>query len=362
LPETEPTIGVRVDEPKLQQCLTRLEREASEFHGINLRTSARFAYQSEPLPIEVIELDEHVTRYMVVPRNLSRGGVSVLTGRMIYPQTACRVTLRSPYGWQETVSGRVVRCRYVSGSGAIYEAGIRFDHAIDLPAFAPHGKLVAILLVCQAEAMERLVSGFLHGMNTDLVWVADEPSALQTVTAREFDLVLIDIDGPGKPATALAQRLRRDGCVMPILALTVDSGDEVEQRCEGQGFTGYMPKPVTREALRNVVSSLMDKPLVSTLAQDRALAPLIDDFVGGLRERVAQMSQAFDQGNLAIVESIARALHAEGSSYGFESITRAGAYLQALIAASESRALIQRELLRLMHLCLLARPTGSTVI
>ena len=55
----------------------------------------------------------------IASRNVSRGGIAFLAGQFIYQGTACRVALVPPHGRAEVVPGRVVRCRYVIGSGSL---------------------------------------------------------------------------------------------------------------------------------------------------------------------------------------------------------------------------------------------------
>jgi len=133
----------------------------------------------------------------------------------------------------------------------------------------------------------------------------------------------------------------------------------VRDRCAAAGCTGYLTKPLLREQLCSLVAALADQPLLSSLAHDPALAPLIDRFVAGLREKVTEMSRASQLSDLSGLARLVQDLRAQAGSYGFEPISEEAALVQALIVTGAPDEQIRPALHGLMDACLRARPATS---
>ncbi len=350
---------LRADQSTISTWLDRLDQYCRPPSELDMRVSERFSYRLGTLRLELPEDLDKTTHQAVVARNISREGVGLLSSHFVYPRAACQVLLRSPYGCDQVVPGRVARCRYLVGSTSLYEVGVRFDRPVDVPLFAPHGKLVSILLVDDAETTQRLLASFLGRLNVELSHAATAGQAFRLSGQCDFDLVLIDLENDAFDPIAVARYLRGDGFVGPIIGLTIQIGDDLDSVCHKTGFTGYIGKPLTRDAMRDLVGTLTDPPVVSTLMHDDALAPLIDEFVKTLRDRVSEMAVAFQDRDADALEQIVYALRGVAGSYGFDDITTASALVQALLAAGDSWSIVRPPLLRLMHLCLKARPATS---
>lgn len=353
---SQPQRTLRVDPATIGSWLDRLDRQTRSPAGVDLRVAQRYEYQGDALTLEFPVDDETAVCHTVAPRNLSRQGIGLLAGQFVYPRTPCRVTLRSPFLRAEVVPGTVKRCRYLLGSGSLHEVGVEFDHPIDVAVFAPHARLVSVLLVALPGPIPQLVQSFLSSSNTELTCATSPYETLRKAAARDFALVLIDLDGLGIDPFGLIRRLRDDGHIGPVVGLSVQTNDQLHHACVASGCTGYISKPITRDGLNGLMASLVEKPLISTQAQDADLAPLIDRFVAGLRERMIQLSRACQTCDRDALARLARALRAEAGSYGFEVITQTAAYLQALVTAGASFRRVRRAVHHLVHLSLRARP------
>lgn len=283
----------------------------------------------------------------------------MLAGQFLYPGSACRVTLPSPYGCDQTVGARVRRCRYLVGSAVLHEVGLVFDRPVDVTLLAPHGRLLHVLLVEDSEVTYELVRRLLRNRHVDLACATTAEKALRLAGRGEFDLVLVNLEGPSFNGLEIVQGIRRQGYVGPIIGLTDQAGDQRRIECANAGCTGYLTKPITREELLELVNGLVDQPIVSTLADDDDMAPLIDHFVAGLRDKVSQLSIANDFRDVATLREVVRRLRAEAGSYGFEIISQRAAYVEALLVSGEAGPRLVRALRRLMHVCLKARPATS---
>lgn len=125
------------------------------------------------------------------------------------------------------------------------------------PAVAtPGGRSLRVLLVEDnadgAETVGALVSAFGH----DVRIVHDGHAALAAALQTTPDLVLLDIGLPGKDGFAVASELRAQPALSHtlIVALTGYGRDEDKQRAWSAGIERYLVKPVTADALHEVMA------------------------------------------------------------------------------------------------------------
>ncbi len=354
LNDTRP-LPLRADRRTIDKLLERLDQDAVDAPGIDRRSSERFGYRVADLTIE-LPRGETTAHHCTVPRNLSGGGVGLLVGQFVYPDTACRVLLRGSHGFEQVVRGWIARCRYLVGSGSVYEAGVEFERPIDVELFAEGAQHVSLLLVNESPKMQHLIASLIDELNVDLTCALGGDDAIETTLEADFDLILIDLDSEVYDPFALTSSLRSNGYLGPIVGLAVQSGADLQLRCAEVGCTGYLTKPLTRRALEELFASLRHEPLISSLANDDRLAPLINEFVAALPDKAREMAAAYEADDLDTVHRVARSLRADAGSYGFERITEDAGHVQALAGMGAARERLRPALYDLIHLCLLARP------
>lgn len=348
-------IATRLNPEQVRAWLDRLDAQAPGGRGIDLRASDRVRYRPAPLSVEFLQGDGTGLSCAAFGRNLSREGMSLVVGRFVYARTPCRVTLRGPQGREDVVTGRVARCRYVEGSGHLYDVGVEFDHPLDITVFAPDARTVRVLLIDSSTATQELAASLLRPMRATVSCVALPENAGLVEATRNADLIMIDLDSRSFDAFETIREVRACGFVGPVIGMTVNTAPGTRARCAASGCTGYLSKPILRRDLQELVDSLRDPPLISSLAHDVDLAPLVERFVNSLRQKVAQMGFAFERGDAENLEVLVCGLRAEAGSYGFEAISEEAAYVQSLLIANEPRECVRPAMQHLMHLCLKAR-------
>ncbi len=352
--------ALRADRATVNAWLDRLDRGTAAGRGVSGRRAQRYSYRAEPASLIVCHADDRQTEHEVACRNLSREGVGLVAGQFVYPQSACRVRLTRAFGGQETVPGRVVRCRYLVGSARLHEVGVHFDRPVDVAVYAPQSQLARILLVDDAPATRELVQGLLGTLHATLAYAADADEAMRRA-AGECDLILIALDSEVLDGFGLTRDLRASGYIGPIVGLTAHPGPGLHARCVAAGCTGYISKPIIREDLQDLVAGLMGQPLLSSVADDPKMAPLVDRFVAGLRPRMTDLLLTLEQGQMERLDKLVCDLRAEAASYGFERITQEATYVQGLLAAGEPLRRVRRAVRHLAHVSLRARPATSPV-
>ena len=91
--------------------------------------------------------------------------------------------------------------------------------------------------------------------------VANGLEAIDAAAAREFDVVLMDLNMPhcdGLEATAVIRaRERETGRRLPIIALTANALKGDRERCLDAGMDGYVSKPLQRQQLTEAIDAAL---------------------------------------------------------------------------------------------------------
>lgn len=123
----QPQETLRLTPQQMQSIFEALDQEeAGNAIGKEQRRHARRPFAGlASVPMEVLEPGTPVARFLVIPHNLSAGGISVLHGVFVRPGTRCAVTLAAAHCGAMRMEGVVVRCRLITGR--VHELGIKFE-------------------------------------------------------------------------------------------------------------------------------------------------------------------------------------------------------------------------------------------
>jgi two-component system sensor histidine kinase/response regulator len=106
-----------------------------------------------------------------------------------------------------------------------------------------------VLVVEDVETNQVLTKALLNRMGLDVTIAADGQEAVRKVLAREFDLILMDIQMPGMDGYQATKALRKEGIKTPIVALTAHAMKGDDRKCIEAGCDDYIPKPLDRGRL-----------------------------------------------------------------------------------------------------------------
>jgi DNA-binding response OmpR family regulator len=118
------------------------------------------------------------------------------------------------------------------------------------------GQAVRLLLV---EDDEQLGAGIRKALMRDgdhVDWLTDGAQALNAIRSENFELIILDLQLPGKDGISVLQSMRREGINTPVLIMT--ARDTVDERVLGldSGADDYVVKPVELKELRSRVRAL----------------------------------------------------------------------------------------------------------
>ncbi len=291
--------------------------------------------------------------FLVPTRNISEGGLSYLHGGFVHIGTRCLVQLVTSHGTWNNVIGTVARCRHV-GTG-LHEVGLEFDHELEPAEYCAEAARPRVLLAEDSPTMSRLTIFHLEQLNAEVDHAENGRIAVDRALQKPYDLIIMDINLPVLNGLAAVGELRSKGYTGMIVAATSLTAKSDRTRCLKAGYDRYLGKPLVRQDLENLLKSLHEEPLFSSLSDDPSMTGLIGEFVAELPARIRDLEVAAQEGNAEGLQVLARALKAQGGSYGFEIITEVAAKIETALLGSEAVENVREDVQRLVKLCMQAR-------
>jgi CheY-like chemotaxis protein len=121
-------------------------------------------------------------------------------------------------------------------------------------------RALSILVAEDVEVNRRLAEAFLTVGGHAVRFAGDGAEAVQMASESNFDLILMDIMMPVMDGLEATRRIRAlpspARAQVPIVAVTANSQQTVREACEAAGMDGFMAKPLTRNLLESVLSSI----------------------------------------------------------------------------------------------------------
>ena len=118
-----------------------------------------------------------------------------------------------------------------------------------------------ILIVDDSPTIRRLARAFLADLGFTFIEAADGLLALAVVRVQPVDLVVADLRMPNLDGMGLLKAIRADLDEklkhVPVVLLTMESDQAVAHAALDAGASAFLTKPVTPEALREVVQRLL---------------------------------------------------------------------------------------------------------
>lgn len=116
-----------------------------------------------------------------------------------------------------------------------------------------------ILIVDDNEINREIAKVFLADAGFEVHAFGQADAAFQAASAVSFDLVLTDLNMPGRDGYELSAALRKlpGYAETPILAMTASTLDEVRKRCVAAGIDGHVDKPADPEVMIQTVRKFL---------------------------------------------------------------------------------------------------------
>ncbi len=176
-----------------------------------------------------------------------------------------------------------------------------------------------------------LISLYIRNTGARAYAVNNGREAVDIVSKHTFDLILLDIQMPVMDGLEAIKEMHKNGCSLPIYALTANlSKDDIVTYREA-GFNGHHAKPIDRQGFYHLLENHLargtnqtEKP--PTLVLD--ISDIEDAFLKRLPEDIHAISQAFTDNNLSELARLSHKLKGIAGSLGRPDITDAAAVLE----------------------------------
>lgn len=122
---------LKLGDAEERELVSFLEEEERSSH---FRRHPRYRYaKGSGLSIRVYQPGGWISQLIVVPRNISKGGLGFLHGGYVHAGAVCIVKLRRLDGREVIAGGQVVRCCCLCGP--VHDIGVSFDRNIEVAEF-----------------------------------------------------------------------------------------------------------------------------------------------------------------------------------------------------------------------------------
>jgi PAS domain S-box-containing protein len=157
--------------------------------------------------------------------------------------------------------GGDLQLRGGEGQGSCFEARLPLSRGVATPAArrtVSTGRRLKVLLAEDNEINARLTGAMLAWLGHDVETVRDGRAVVEITASRRFDLVFMDVEMPLLDGLEATRRIRGEeqtsGRHLPIIALTANAMKADELACLSAGMDAYLPKPVSVEALSDMLA------------------------------------------------------------------------------------------------------------
>jgi PAS domain S-box-containing protein len=205
----------------------------------------------------------------------------------------------------------------------------------------------SVLVADDVEANRKVCTIFLERAGALVTSAADGREAVDACAARDFDLVLMDVQMPELSGLLATRAIRLAGGKMPILALSAFSSSGDRADCLAAGMNDYLTKPIDPTLLvrtsarwirrfssaRAAASATPDitvapaDSLAETISGSAEFDAIALEWLNGLTERLIAAREALARGDAETAARIAHAIKGSGGSLGLPEFTAPAADL-----------------------------------
>lgn len=254
------------------EALARRRRESDELVSVEEFDDALLPLDGPPRPVhvvasaragggaDVILLDGTSRQRLLADLEAARG--ALVEARKVAAE-AIEATTHELRVSVEEVAEAVRRARD-EGSGPVERARAEVDLAETTREFLKRVEAVRsqrrpsaprVLLVEDNEDNRDLLAHMLRSRGAEVVVAGSGAEAVEAASRQPVSFVLLDLQMPAMDGYQVLRRLRAlpGGEALPVVALTALTSEDVRRRCEAEGMSDFVSKPVTLARIRELV-------------------------------------------------------------------------------------------------------------
>lgn len=343
---------IRRSPEEVAEILDRLDatRQQRDPRG-DRRLEPRYDFRASEVRVEIAPEQELPSLFQVASRNVSRDGLSILISRFIHPQTHCSLLIPRDAELPIEHRGRIVRCRYVVGSGLIYEAGVQFTTPLDLRTINCRSAPVRLLLIDSEGTLGSRVRRLTQSLNVELEYVGTSDEALEAILRHRPEAILAADQLANQPIEFVIRRLRRVQCRKPIIVCVEEADGHRRAALHEAGANLILPTPLSTEVLNDTLTMSTALRQISPLARDADLRAIFQRFSDELPQRMAELERFASSADRLELHRSVSLLRQQAETYGFSMLAAAAAHLEQRVIDPEAIGDLRNELDRLARWC-----------
>ncbi len=197
------------------------------------------------------------------------------------------------------------------------------------------------LLITGNTNIQRLTSLYVRQMGLTLNIANNGKEGLKKVLAKEFDLILVDMQLPTMSGIDTTKSLRRSGYRGLIIALKENSVDDSKPSYRAVGCNDVIALPIERNEFIHLMEksiaklnkdNLSQQPIICTMEfDDEVISQLVEKYVSMLPTMIADIRQVYEKRNIEKFKVLVHDLKSTGGNYGYMIVTKLAAGMEACV-------------------------------
>lgn len=102
---------------------------------------------------------------------------------------------------------------------------------------------------------QKLISVILRKTGHEFVIASTGEEAVDFCRNEKFDIILMDLHMPDMDGFDATFEIHKFNKEIPVVAITADVYDDIEQKCKEHGMAGYISKPYNKEDIAKVIDT-----------------------------------------------------------------------------------------------------------
>jgi CheY-like chemotaxis protein len=202
-----------------------------------------------------------------------------------------------------------------------------------------------------------LLQHYLCGEPVEIQFASDGLEAVAVGRSDEFDLILMDLDMPGRDGYAATKLIRQwqavhGGGATPIVTLSAHATPQAVRASLNAGCVAHVAKPIERASLLRTIrlyalskdEGAVCRPASPVLAE--GTASLVPVFLASKPRQIEEARASLAQKDFEPIQRFGHNLKGTGGGYGFPEIGEMGNEIEkAALARDEGRITTQLEAL-----------------
>ena len=205
-----------------------------------------------------------------------------------------------------------------------------------------------------------IVRYFLERVGLQVEVAEDGKQAMEMIPLTSYDMILMDMQMPIYDGYSTTSTLRKNGCTLPIVAITAHAMIGDEERCLEAGCNAYLTKPIEAARLVALVSRYLPKKALQKRSSSTIHFPaeppsgayelekLQTVYRDSLPEKWNEFQAAYRAADWLTLARLAHLLRGSAGMYGFNAITVTAGLLEDACNEEQGEELI-KELMSELH-------------